>query len=71
MSQYLNQVKQAIQTGTREVRQLANEVGNEVKKTADNNNINSPLPADVGAEIQKVAAILTGFTGKFGIHCNT
>jgi len=62
MTTYLNQVKQAIENGTREVRHLATEVGNEVKKTADNNKVNSPLPADVGSEIQKVATILTGFT---------
>jgi lipid-binding SYLF domain-containing protein len=61
-SSYIDQVKQAISTGTREVRHLAAEVGNEVKKTADNNKVNSPLPADVGSEIQKVATILTAFT---------
>jgi len=62
MSYYLNQVKQAIQTGSREVRQLATDVGNEVKKTADNNKVNSPLPADVASEIQKAAKILASFT---------
>jgi len=65
---YMNQVKNAIETGTREVRHLATEVGNEVKKTAENNKVNSPLPADVGSEIQKVATILAGFTGKFAIR---
>jgi lipid-binding SYLF domain-containing protein len=48
--------------GTREIKRVASEVGADLKKTAENNKLNSPLPSDFASEVQKAANILASFT---------
>lgn len=48
--------------GFERARSIATEVSNEVQKTAMDNNVNSPLPADCVSQVQKAAKVLSIFT---------
>jgi lipid-binding SYLF domain-containing protein len=65
-SEYVRQgtaeFQKATASGTREIKRVASEVGADLKKTAENNKLNSPLPSDFASEVQKAANILASFT---------
>lgn len=65
VSGYFNELKQKIpgvvDYGVERARSIATEVTNDLQKTATNNNVTSPLPADFVSQVQKAAKVLTVF----------
>lgn len=69
VSEYITGLKQKfpgvsskVDYGVEKARSIATEVTNDIQKTATNNNVISPLPADFVSQVQKAAKVLTSFT---------
>ncbi|CAG8448368.1 14733_t:CDS:2 [Dentiscutata heterogama] len=62
MAEMLDKIKSTLQDGKTQITKVVTDVNNEITKTAQNNNINSPLPADFASEVAKAANILNCFT---------
>ncbi|KAG9284443.1 hypothetical protein G9A89_023700 [Geosiphon pyriformis] len=60
--QAINQIKSSIQAGVGQATRLATVAGNEIQRSAQENNVNSPLPSDFPSEVHKAANILSTFT---------
>ncbi|RIB10696.1 hypothetical protein C2G38_2043285 [Gigaspora rosea] len=59
---YMNKLKTTFEDGKNQITKVVSDVNAELTKTAQNNNINSPLPADFASEVTKAANILNCFT---------
>ncbi|GBC08169.1 hypothetical protein RclHR1_07940008 [Rhizophagus clarus] len=55
-------VSSTVDYGVERARSIATEVSNDIQKTAKDNNVNSPLPADCVSQVQKAAKVLSSFT---------
>ncbi|CAB4429911.1 unnamed protein product [Rhizophagus irregularis] len=55
-------VSSKVDYGVERARSIATEVTNDIQKTATNNNVNSPLPADFVSQVLKADKILSSFT---------
>jgi hypothetical protein len=69
MSDYITEIKQKfpgvsskVDYGVERARSIATGVSNDIQKSAENNNVNSPLPADFVSQAQKAAKVLSIFT---------
>ncbi|CAG8590772.1 11725_t:CDS:2 [Scutellospora calospora] len=62
MSEYLNKFKTTLQDGKTQITKTVSEVSADISKSAQNHNINSPLPGDFAAEVTKATNILNSFT---------
>uniref|UniRef100_A0A1D1YXX2 SH3 domain-containing protein PJ696.02 n=1 Tax=Anthurium amnicola TaxID=1678845 RepID=A0A1D1YXX2_9ARAE len=62
MAEMYDKLKTTFQDGKNQITKVVSDVNAELTKTAQNNNINSPLPADFASEVTKAANIVNCFT---------
>lgn len=62
MTDVFNQIKQGVQAGIAEAHRLRSQAQTEISRSAQQNNVTSPLPSDFATEVTKASNILSNFT---------